>query len=162
MKNEICFIFLPDAIGRLYLEAIKKSNQSAGGGHTHTGGAQSCQTRVHPTPELPLFVYLGFNIYLVLTRSLPPVFQWLKQLSKSMARGFGQRRDEEGRGRVPARCGQEHSSSPAPQWGREVGMSPATCPRGSSGPPHGRTLGQSLWMSHLVPYHIPPAPSSFP
>jgi len=140
VKNEICFIFLPDAIGRLYLEAIKKSNQSTGG-ETHTVGAQACQTRAHPTPELPLFIYLAFNIYLDLTHSLPPAFKWLKQWSKSTASGFGQRW-----------VGQEHPSSPALQRGREVGMSPATCPPGSLCPSHSHRPGcptlsptRSLW-----------------
>lgn len=91
MKNEICFILFPDAIGRLYLEAIKKSQPSAGGGGDTTGGGAGLPDTDSPTPEWPLFIYLGFNIYLDLTRSLPPAFKWLKQSAKSGGRGFGWR-----------------------------------------------------------------------
>lgn len=157
VKNEICFIFLPDAIGRLYLEAIKKSNQSAWGGRgggethdTHRGEAQACQTRAHPTPELPLFIYLAFNVYLDLTPSLPPAFKWLKQSPKSTARGFGGRRGVRGwtgpgagRSIPPAlhRSGAERSGCAHPD--------PCAHP------------WPSLWMSHLVPHRVPLAPSSF-
>lgn len=62
-----------------------------------------------------------------------------------------------GRDRVLAGDGQEHPSSPAPQQGREVRISPATCPRWLSI----SIPWPSLWMSHLVPHHIPLVPSSF-
>lgn len=93
VKNEICFILLPDAIGRLYLEAIKKSHPSAGG--DTAGGAQACQTQAQPspTPEQLLFIYLGCNTYLDLTHSLPLPFKWLKQSAKSVGRGFSWRRN---------------------------------------------------------------------
>lgn len=89
VKNEICFILFPDAIGRLYLEAIKKSQPSAGGGEDMTGGDAGLPDTDSPTPERPLFIYLGVNIYLDLTRSLPPAFKWPKQSAKSGGRGFG-------------------------------------------------------------------------
>lgn len=56
-----------------------------------TGGDAGLPDTDSPTPERPLFIYLGVNIYLDLTRSLPPAFKWPKQSAKSGGRGFGWR-----------------------------------------------------------------------
>lgn len=63
MKNEICFIFLPDAIGRLYLQAIKKKQSKCWGGGcgTHGGELRAARHGHTLSQKLPLFIYLGFK-----------------------------------------------------------------------------------------------------